>query len=336
MSDFNLLDYVSVETLQELQDDFSNITGMAALMTDVNGSPITEGSNFTTFCMELVRKSGKGCKRCEQCDKLGGETTGRTGKAAAYFCHAGLMDFAAPITHGTDFIGSFIGGQVLTEKPDEEKIRAIAKDIDIDPDELWAAIQKVNVVPKEQVEKAAKLLHTISKIISSTAYAVYKNDQLIHQLDESIDKTNDFIHEVKNMSDHTLQSVKELDTRFHEVFEISEKCKDEVESCGDIVADIQDNAMTTHILGLNASIEAARAKEEGKSFQVIASEVRNLADISRRSADVIQEKMVNIGDNTAEMSTSCVTAKDIVGKCADEIARLNSTIDDLLRVNRHY
>lgn len=40
------------------------------------------------------------------------------GKPTSYFCHANLVDFAAPIMLGDRMIGSFIGGQVLAEEPD--------------------------------------------------------------------------------------------------------------------------------------------------------------------------------------------------------------------------
>ena len=48
--DIYLTDLIDIETLQELQDAFSDFTGMAAITTDKNGVPVTNYSNFSEFC----------------------------------------------------------------------------------------------------------------------------------------------------------------------------------------------------------------------------------------------------------------------------------------------
>ena len=68
-SNLRLIDLVKVETLQRIQDAFSNMTGIAALTTDIDGVALTEGSNFSDFCFWHTRQSAVGCSRCEKCDK---------------------------------------------------------------------------------------------------------------------------------------------------------------------------------------------------------------------------------------------------------------------------
>ena len=51
MADVKLTDLIDVNTLQEIQDGFARLTGMAALTTDERGNAVTQGSNFTDFCM---------------------------------------------------------------------------------------------------------------------------------------------------------------------------------------------------------------------------------------------------------------------------------------------
>ena len=171
--ELTLTDLLDVEVLQEIQDGFSNLTGMAALTTDADGVPVTVGSNFSEFCMKYTRKSEEGCQRCEQCDKWGAKLAYNKGKSVVYYCHAGLMDFAAPIMADGDIIGCFIGGQVLAKKYDPDKVREIAEDLEIDPEEYVRAAAKVHIIDQGDIDKAAQFLYTIADAMSNMAYNRY-------------------------------------------------------------------------------------------------------------------------------------------------------------------
>lgn len=173
MKELVLTDLVDISVLQQIQDGFSNFTGMAALTTDAHGIPVTEGSRFTDFCMNLTRKSALGCTRCEQCDKNGALETLRTKKVSIYDCHAGLVDFAAPIMVEGKFIGSFIGGQVRTHELDEEKMREIAAELGIHEDDYIEALKHTQILDRKEVERTATFLAEIAKILSEMAYRSY-------------------------------------------------------------------------------------------------------------------------------------------------------------------
>ncbi len=329
MANIRLTDLIDVATLQEIQDSFSNLTGMAALTTDADGNAVTLGSNFTDFCMNYTRKSRVGCARCESCDKSGGEQTMRTGKASAYFCHAGLVDFAAPIMVNGEFIGSFIGGQVLTEKPDEGKFREIAKELGINPDEYINALRKVKIVDKKQVDLAADFLCTIAKVLSQTAYSNYMSNKSNTGLASVNRSMASRLIEAEELVNGTVRRINTLSKAFDSVNKIAEDTAAEVASTTGTVKVIQDIALNTKILGFNASIEASRAKESGKGFGVIAQEVRNLAETSKTSADKIEKTMQHIGEYSKDMNEQVDSTKAVVEKCITDLNTFSSILDEI-------
>jgi methyl-accepting chemotaxis protein len=57
-------------------------------------------------------------------------------------------------------------------------------------------------------------------------------------------------------------------------------------------------ASQTHILSLNAAVEAVRAGEHGKGFSVVANEIRKLADDSQKSVNEIRNVVTGVQDAT--------------------------------------
>jgi len=72
---------------------------------------------------------------------------------------------------------------------------------------------------------------------------------------------------------------------------------------GNISTDVTDLANQTNMLALNASVEAVRAGENAKGFTVIATEIRKLADKSKKSA----EKINRLVDDIKNAINSTVT-----------------------------
>lgn len=200
-NEFKLTDLIDVETLQKIQDAFSEMSGIAALVTDAHGVIQTEPSGFTEFCGKYVRNTEKGRKLCETCDKMGAEKVARAGVSCAYFCHAGMVAFAAPIMAHGHMVGCFIGGQVLTIPPDEEKIRKLAEEIDVDGDDLMRTAKNIKIVDKRTIEKVSNAIYTIANVLSEIGYNKYQVNLKNMELRKTSNMKSDFLanmsHEIR-------------------------------------------------------------------------------------------------------------------------------------------
>lgn len=201
LENLQLTELIEVEILQKMQDAFAKMTGMAALTTDENGAAITEGTNFSVFCTDYCRKSAVGVKRCEACDRKGALMALENKGPVSYYCHAGLIDFAAPIMLNGTMIGGFIGGQVLTNKPCHETMRKIAAEIEVDPEGFLEAADKTNIVERETIEKATEAIYEFAEILTDMAYKAYVSRQLSREAMQAASLKSDFLantsHEIR-------------------------------------------------------------------------------------------------------------------------------------------
>jgi len=167
LTSIRIEDFCDMKEFDRMMKNWAESTGLATVAIDNNGEYISGYYNFTDFCERLTRQSPEGLRRCIECDK---RSTG------IYLCHAGLVDFATPITleDGT-MLGSIVGGQVLPLAPDEARFRALARELGIDEDTYISALRKVNVRSQKAIKASADLLGNVINMFVRTSYAAWLN-----------------------------------------------------------------------------------------------------------------------------------------------------------------
>lgn len=82
----------------------------------------------------------------------------------------------------------------------------------------------------------------------------------------------------------SLEGLGQIRDSVRSIISRSTQLRDQTRQVGEVVETVKDLATRSHVLSLNASIEASRAGESGKGFAVVAAEMRALADQSALAA----------------------------------------------------
>jgi excisionase family DNA binding protein len=140
-----------VHCVQTIQDLFSNVSQMSALVVDRQGEPLTEVSHPCDFC-QIMQSSPSGKEACRASWKLAAEHINGGGK---YFtCHAGLQYVAAPVIDKNELAGLFLSGQFYWQSPDSreqsERNRRLAANYNLDLESLQRAADAIPVIAPQQ------------------------------------------------------------------------------------------------------------------------------------------------------------------------------------------
>lgn len=175
-------------------------------------------------------------------------------------------------------------------------------------------IQTVQNVNADLASKASEMINRAEQgeergedtsfRVQSVATAAEELSASIAEISMQTEKTNNNANEAIGKLGHALDTVTEIDNSAEDV--------------SSIVGLINDVARQTNLLALNAAIEAARAGEAGRGFGVVASEVKELANQTRRATRDIVEKI----DKMKEATTAGVVAMKGVEESLTTITEL--------------
>lgn len=158
-----------LKDIQQLQDDFAQATGVAAIITQPDGTAITAPSNFCRLCKDIICNTAKGQANCRHSRALVGQPSNQAPTIRTCFS-AGLWEAGAAILAGDHHIANWLVGQVRDTTQSEEQMRAYARKIGADETVTIEAFREVPAMTRQQFAKVAQALYSMSRHLSVSAY----------------------------------------------------------------------------------------------------------------------------------------------------------------------
>gem|GEM_PF-366094 len=186
ISNIELSELFDINEIQKIQDSFAKATGVASIITEPDGTPITRPSNFCHLCENIIRKTEKGLKNCYHSDAILGSKCS-DGPKMQHCLSGGLWDAGTSIFAGDKHIANWLIGQVLEEPVDEESMLRYAREIGADEEEFCQALKKVTRMPLEQFTHVSEFLYSLADQLSRLALQNIQQARFITERREAED-----------------------------------------------------------------------------------------------------------------------------------------------------
>jgi diguanylate cyclase (GGDEF)-like protein/putative nucleotidyltransferase with HDIG domain len=151
--------------IQKIQDAFALATGVASVITDVNGKYITKPSNYCKLCIEVIQGCSAGKEKCTRSHSVI-EDENPEGPSFKYCLSAGMMDGGACIYVANKHIANWLIGQVLEDTVSDEKMMEYCSEIGADEIKFREALKNVKRMSKEQYLNICNAVFLFAKQLS--------------------------------------------------------------------------------------------------------------------------------------------------------------------------
>jgi diguanylate cyclase (GGDEF)-like protein/PAS domain S-box-containing protein len=174
-----LLDLISLEDLQRLQDTLADMLQVAIAILDPKGQPLTYSRNAITVC-EIIQSSVKGFKHCMMSN---GTMGGKIGSGSNQVCNAcdrlGIGRAVVPISPNEIQLASWWVSQYCGPPPPQDQWRAYAEDIGVSFQDLQRELLRL---PTGKEKEFTKIIEWIGVLSDQFAKLVYDKHALSHNL----------------------------------------------------------------------------------------------------------------------------------------------------------
>jgi methyl-accepting chemotaxis protein len=257
------------------------------------------------------------------------------------------------VTEYSEFASRVASGD-LTARVDtngSQELTALTSDLNGMVSGLGDLSSQVSDSAQALTQSAAEILQTVSEqsaTVTQQSAAINQTSVTVDELRASAEQAAVRAHEVARQAQTSVQvssegsaAVTDLVARMDDIRVRVETIaqniltlSEQTQQISELTQMVDDIAEQSNLLALNATIEAARAGEQGRGFQVVAAEVRNLAEQSKGGTAQVRTILTDIqrATNAAVMATE--QGIKVVEEGRTHTSRAGSAISDLAQTIR--
>lgn len=158
---------------------------------------------------------------------------------------------------------------------------------------------------------------------------IAKSIETIRSVKDAISSLSEEVEQVMEAVNEITDGVQVASENNQTVFGLMDNLLTETQKMNEILAVINKFSNSTKILGLNASIEAARAGTAGKGFSVVAQEIERLSGNTTESAREIGAMVGGIELQVNDISEKSKETTDAFTQQAASLQEIAATIENL-------
>ena len=214
-------------------------------------------------------------------------------------------------------LGVIVNGMLANLQDNVTQTRAAAGSLNAAVAEIVASVKEQAASTIEQAAAVQETTATMEEINQSGNQIADRSRQVAAAAEAASTATSQGMDAVLGGSKIMAAIQEQAETVAENIVSLSEK----TQAVGEIIATVTDIAEQSNLLALNAAIEAAAAGEQGRSFAVVANEIKNLADQAKDATVRVRSILGDIqkGINSSVMLTEEVVKRVDSGKQQSDV-----------------
>ena len=205
------------------------------------------------------------------------------------------------------------------------QVKKAATQVNTSLEENEGAIRQLSTEALKQAEDTTRTLDSVEQMTHSIQQVAENARQAA-----AVARTASTTAEAGGMAmDRSVQNILSLRQTVAETAKKVKRLGESSQQISKVVSLINQIALQTNLLAINAGIEAARAGEEGQGFAVVAEEVGELAARSAAATKEIEKIVENIQQGTSEVveamelgTTQVVEGTNLVGDAKQSLSKI--------------